>query len=361
MKRLFPLLPLLLLAFLQKSIAQDIQITGKVTGVADKSQVYLTDPDKPGDTLATATSKQENFVLKAQLPATKLYQVSFMPAGKKGLLFLEPGKIQVTGNLDKIQDLEVKGSTAQAGFKAFQATFDPYFKRYSQLTQLANQSGVNDSLMTQYKQLVAEIGDAAEKFAGEHASEPIAPFMWATLLQVVEDPVRIEKSLNAFSAPVKESFYGKYLSDKVAEMKIGRVGTPALDFTQADTSGNQVTLSSFRGRYVLVDFWASWCGPCRQENPNLLAAYKKFKEKNFTVLGVSLDNNKDRWLKAIADDRLQWTQVSDLKYWQNEVALQYKIQSIPQNLLIDPNGVIVAKNLRGDALEQKLCELLGCN
>jgi peroxiredoxin len=131
-------------------------------------------------------------------------------------------------------------------------------------------------------------------------------------------------------------------------------------FVQNDTAGVPVTLESFRGKYVLIDFWASWCRPCRMENPNVVSAYNKFKAKNFTVLGVSLDRTKADWMKAIKDDNLTWTHVSDLKFWSNQVAQQYKVQSIPQNFLIDPNGKIIAKNLRGGDLVNKLCEFLGC-
>jgi thiol-disulfide isomerase/thioredoxin len=133
-----------------------------------------------------------------------------------------------------------------------------------------------------------------------------------------------------------------------------------MEFTQNDTLGNPVSLSSFKGKYVLVDFWASWCGPCRAENPNVVKTYQKFQNKNFTILSVSLDRpgQKERWLKAIHDDGLTWTHVSDLKFWDNAVAKQYGIRAIPQNLLLDPSGKIIAKNLRGEELAEKLGAVL---
>jgi len=140
--------------------------------------------------------------------------------------------------------------------------------------------------------------------------------------------------------------------------KLKWVGKQAPEISLPDTEGRTVKLSSFRGKYVLVDFWASWCGPCRRENPNVVQAYNQFKNKNFTILGVSLDRQKEAWEKAIVEDNLNWTHISDLKYWQSEVVPIYQVASIPFNVLVDPDGKVVAENLRGNALEQKLQQVL---
>jgi peroxiredoxin len=348
----------------QKTSAGGFVITGSIKGLAEKSRVNVTDLNNPTDTLAKGTVSKGTFILQGKIVEPNLVQLNFEGAQKKSVLFIGNEKISVSGDVSNIQQLGVTGSAVHDDFIAFQEIFNPLFKRLSELnTKVSSNPAMNrnDTVMINYTAQFKKIQTAVDKFIAEKKSSPLSAFLLVVTSELEQDFLILEKRYNSLSPEFQNGFYGKIVKQQIDESKIGAVGSEAIAFTQNDTTGKPVSLASFRGKYVLLDFWASWCRPCRMENPNVVAAYNKFKSKNFTVLGVSLDKSKEPWIEAIKADQLAWTQVSDLKFWQNEVAMKYRVQGIPQNFLIGPDGKIVGKNLRGPDLESKLCELLGCN
>lgn len=261
-------------------------------------------------------------------------------------VFVETSTMNFKADLSQPQQVSVSGSKAHAEFIDFSnktRQYDSYFNG----SNAASSVEEVDKMVTAY-----------EDFIEKNPESYVTPLALLRMQQFLGDAPKYRKYYEKLPPKVKASNLGLLLSQTANNSASFVAGTELRDFTQQDQDGKPVSLKSFRGKYVLIDFWASWCGPCRRENPNVVAAYKKFRDKNFTILGVSLDQDRQKWLNAVQQDNLTWTQVSDLKGWQNEVAQKFKIQSIPQNILIDPNGKIVGSNLRGVMLEYRLSKLL---
>lgn len=338
-------------------------INGDLNGLPENTGVTLSDANTPDDTIARAVVKSGGtFELRGTVQEPNLYQLNFDGVQKKYTLFIGNDIVNVSGDVQTIQDLQVKGSPVHNDFELFKKTFNPLFLELTTMGQRINRTPSlqqNDSVMGAYKKQLESIKNEVDKFVASHYDSPVAPFVVVVTSEMEQDVAALERRYTKLNKNVQNGFYGKIVKQQIDNSKKGAIGTDALEFTQTDVDGKNISLSSFRGKYVLVDFWASWCRPCREENPNVVKVFNKYKDKNFTVLGVSLDQNRAPWVKAIQNDNLAWTQVSDLKGWNNEVAAKYNVQSIPQNFLIDPSGKIVGKNLRGVDLESKLSEILG--
>jgi peroxiredoxin len=283
------------------------------------------------------------------------------------LLFLDKGTVTITAAGKDFTNAKFSGAASANDLQAFNTYMQSnkymkeapeLYKKNAQYYQRNDTTGFAE-LQKKLKIIDSVRMQLLRQWIWKHPSSPVSVIILSDIRFSLSDS-ELDKEYGQLKPAATNNFPARNIKHIIDVNKLTGIGRPALDFTQPDTSGRPVSLKDFRGKYVLLDFWASWCGPCRAENPNVVAAYNKYKGKNFTVLSVSLDQptGKQNWINAIHKDGLMWTHVSDLKFWDNAVAKQYAIESIPSNLLLDPDGTIIGKDLRGDDLNNKLAEVL---
>ena len=349
-------------------------IQGKIGKIGAPAKAYLSYRESSRQVLDSAAIKNGVFEFKGVVsePVRASIMINYEGSGTKGKevqqvpIYLEPAKIRISSE-DSLSKSKISGSRLNEDKDALTMALTPstekmdaFMAEYRALPRdKKNDPDVRSEMEKKRKAIEDEQQAAYTNFIKLHSGSVVSLDALKKFGGSMPDYTVVAPMFELFSKQLKNTTAGKEYAEGLAKMKATAIGAIAPDFTQNDTLGNPVKMSSFRGKYLLVDFWASWCGPCRAENPNVVKSYAKYHEKGFEILGVSLDDEKDRdkWLKAINKDGLTWPQVSDLKIWGNEVAQLYMIRAIPQNVLIDPAGKIIAKNLRGEALHNKLAEI----
>jgi thiol-disulfide isomerase/thioredoxin len=340
----------------------EARIQATIDGIADSTKVYLYGyVDEKMDKLDSLYTTDGQFALQHGTEQAVIVRVK-IGAKRSFELFVEPGDFTLTAHIDTLEELNFSGSNSHDLYNEFKESYEGYYTKmrelYPQYT-IAEEAGDSIEMAridSMYEALYEGQSAYLMGFISDHANSPVGAFLAYRYLY--DTPLDELKAIYASYGPeVQSGDYGQMMANRISILEKVDIGQVAVNIALVDPDSIIRSIEDFRGSYLLVDFWASWCGPCRAENPNVVRMYNKFHDKGFDILGVSFDKDRERWLGAIEEDSLTWTHISDLKGWDCEGGKLYGVRSIPATVLIDPDGIIIAKNLRGEELEAKLEEL----
>ncbi|WP_158559222.1 TlpA disulfide reductase family protein [Deminuibacter soli] len=351
----------LLCSFTPARPAKNYTVSGYVKGLSDQ-EIYLTYGTLNHSSIDTLITHNGSFVFKGHTEEPMAAMIFTKDYRVKIDFYIDNAPIKITASLDSMMDAQASGLAVTNEFAAFNSTIMKNRKATMAVGQKAwDLTQAGDTINGKKLQHQSDSMYQSEfTLRRQYIEQNPKSYVALHELQFFATDKNLQKAKELYAAmdpKLYETVQGKEVAERIAILSRIVPGKTAPLFVQNDVNGNPVSLASYKGKYVLIEFWASWCHPCRGESPNLLKQYKHFNSKGFEILSVSLDHVKDNWTAAIAKDGLLWTQVCDLKGWKNDVASLYGIQAVPANFLVDPTGKIVAVDLRGEALEKKLTEL----
>lgn len=337
-------------------------LSGVVTDYPDGPMTLYRVVEEDSSKVDTFNIRNGKFEFKFSDSEPRLANLVFPDGSTAIQFFTEPGTILVKGTKDDLNQIEITGTPSNElnqEVKLMNQNLEVEFKSLYERATLAQSTGdlkALDSIEPLMKKFQIQAAKANLDFAMKHPTSLLSAYLGLTASMTPD--LDLKPLYQSLSEDIKASFFGQRLKSLVESATKTAIGSVAPDFEGISPEGKIIKLSSLKGKHILIDFWASWCMPCRQENPSVVNVYQAYKSKGFDIIGVSLDQEKDKWVEAIAQDNLTWPHVSDLMGWKSKIVAMYGVQGIPQNFLLNEDGVILAKSLRGQELEEKLKEIL---